>query len=298
MHIWDSEQFWLKACDYMQRSTLAAADEATEPLWAALALEMLARSALTSVHPVLNADPQDEGTHLLFAFGFESKKQPKSIPAHAVFSRLERIEPKYKEHRAVCDYLATLRNEELHSAGVPFASLDEQTWLAAFYGACDCLCTFLKRDLQDFLGSTTEHARELIAAARGEIRDEVKTRITSHRAQFLALSLEEQAAAAAGVQPQIRWLGGRVVNCPACSGSTAVLDGDLAKEARPVFQDDQLHVDRTYAVKSLRCGVCRLVLRSVAECVAANVRPRFVLTEVTDLHEIHEDEDGAEYDNM
>ena len=59
----------------------------------------------------------------------------------------------------------------------------------------------------------------------------------------------------------------------------------------------QADVMRLY-VKSMQCHVCDLRLKTVAECAAAKIKPRFVVTAITDLHEMHEDEMGEEYNNM
>src|SRR5260370_861815 len=82
--IWDSDQYWKKAIRYAEIASQTERERWERPFWLSLALEFLARSALTKIHPALNADPEGEGLNLLYAFGFELKGQPKSLPIHAV----------------------------------------------------------------------------------------------------------------------------------------------------------------------------------------------------------------------
>src|SRR5205814_1696322 len=103
------------------------------------------------IHPVLNADPEHDGVHLLYAFGCELKGQPKSLPIHAVFLRLEKILPESfsKPRREFCDYFSNLRNQELHTSELPFESLSEQKWLPRFYDVCAVLCKQLGKSLPE-----------------------------------------------------------------------------------------------------------------------------------------------------
>jgi hypothetical protein len=85
MQSWDSEGLWKKAKLFMDSANdhdLASSEFA---FFAALALECLARSALTKVHPVLNADPRDDA-NVLYACGYSFAK-PRSLPAHSVYLR-------------------------------------------------------------------------------------------------------------------------------------------------------------------------------------------------------------------
>src|SRR5262245_33395535 len=46
--------------------------------WASLSLELLCRAALAKVHPVLLADPREDG-NILYAFGIQPARPPKGI---------------------------------------------------------------------------------------------------------------------------------------------------------------------------------------------------------------------------
>ena len=95
--IWDSERYWQKSKAYMQIATQGERGSWERSFWRALGLEFLLRAALTKIHPALNADPQNEGLNLLYAFGIPVKGEPRSIPIHAVTARLERIIERFQK---------------------------------------------------------------------------------------------------------------------------------------------------------------------------------------------------------
>jgi hypothetical protein len=140
--IWDSDQYWKKAVRYAEMASEPERGSWERPFWLSLALEFLARASLTKIHPALNADPEGEGNNLLYAFGYELKGQPKSLPIRAVFLRLQKILPETftKPRREFCDYFSNLRNQELHTSELPFESLREANWLARCYDVCLVLC--------------------------------------------------------------------------------------------------------------------------------------------------------------
>jgi len=300
MRSWDSTQLFLKAKAYSDRANSFDHGEPEFPLWSALALELLARSALTKLHPVLNADPRDEG-NIFFGLGLPSTTQPRSLPAHSVFLRLEKLVPGFgKAQRELCDFVTLLRNEELHSAGVPFETLKESQWLPRYYEVCTVLCTFLGSSLEGFLGGDlTKPAEGMVNSLKEEILKAVKTRIAEHSRAFSARSSEEQvalrvktAAAATGLKS---WQ--RKETCPAC-GSDGILAGDLIQELEPEYADGVLYITEEYLATGFDCAACELVLRRVEEITVAGIEPRFTGLRETSLHELYEHDFMDEYDNM
>ena len=127
---WDPNNLWNKATYYAERAAQADRESEDGMLFSCFALELLARAAITAIHPALNADPQNEGVHLMFACGIATPGKPKSVPIHAVLARLAVAYPEFKPHVSVCEYLVNLRNEELHSGVSSFQDLSEAKWLA------------------------------------------------------------------------------------------------------------------------------------------------------------------------
>ena len=154
--MWDADQYWLKAKIYFDRMEAARGGSSDAALFAALSLEYFARAALCSVHPALSADPQEEGAHIMFSFGLASPKLPKTIPIHAVYTRLNRISPQIftRDHQEHAEYLTKLRNEEMHTALVPFEAFPETKWLAGYYDIVLAVLRILGRKATDLFPSS------------------------------------------------------------------------------------------------------------------------------------------------
>ena len=74
---WDRDSLWAKACVYMERAFNESKNDPLFGLWAALGLELLARSAVSHVSPTLLADPDRDHKQLLHALGRGSERVPK-----------------------------------------------------------------------------------------------------------------------------------------------------------------------------------------------------------------------------
>lgn len=100
MKAWDSEGLWKKAKLFMDQANESDHGSSEFAFFASLALECLARSALTKVHPVLNADPRDD-SNVLYACGYTFAK-PRSLPAHSVYLRVEKSSTHFKRSIENC----------------------------------------------------------------------------------------------------------------------------------------------------------------------------------------------------
>ncbi|MGH7799050.1 MAG: hypothetical protein ACREOW_00280 [Thermodesulfobacteriota bacterium] len=300
MKSWDSGQLWQKAKAYIDRANEIEHSSPLFPLWCALAVELLARAALTRTHPVLNADPRSD-LNILYACGFAVAGQPRSLPAHSVFLRLEKTVPGFgKAQRELCDFLSLLRNQELHTADLAFENLKESKWLPRFYEVCRILCAALGHSLTEFLGDDlTPSAEKLVKALEEEIDATVKANVAACAKAFREKPAPEQVALRAEAKAALRQLeqGSKREKCPACE-SEGLLTGDLIKELEPQFIDGSLYVDEEYLAAGFRCLVCGLVLKNVQEITAAGMEPRFTEVRETSLHELYEPDWMYEYDNM
>ena len=239
MKMWHSEQLWLKAKILIDRANGTDQSSRDFPFWSALSLELLARAALTRFHPVLNADPRKD-TSILYACGFEIASQPRSLPAHAVYIRLQKTISEFgKTQRELCDFLGLLRNQDLHTAELPFDKLKESEWLPRFYEVCKILCESMGKALEDFVGNDVgASARKLILSMVEGIEGTVGKQIAECKKAFEAMSPSEQARLRAEVNATLRLLPEGVVlaNCPAC-GSGGKLEGELIRELPPTYDD-------------------------------------------------------------
>jgi len=299
--VWDSEQYWKKAVRYVEMASQPEREPWERPFWLSLGLEFLARASLTKIHPALNADPEGEGLNLLYAFGYELKGQPKSLPIHAIFLRLQKILPETftKPRREFCDFFSNLRNQELHTSELPFETLSETQWLARCYDVCMVLCDNLGKTLPELFGDEADGAKALIQALKAEKMTAVKSKVAAHKKVFDEKPAEErkqialqQATLSEG------WFGNQTkLMCPACE-SWARLHGAIERVSKPIYDDGGLFVKNVVLANRLECKACGLVLADIDELHIAGIEPHFEYNELTELHEFHEPDFGPEYDNM
>jgi hypothetical protein len=131
---YDSEALWMKAKLFTNRAMddedARSFDE--QSLWASLALELLAKSALARVSPLLIAEPSEDGTNLLIASGLMSgEAQFKSVAAHTLYKRCARAFKPFSEPEA--RKITTGRNEYLHGSGIGFLGIPPEAWWPRFW---------------------------------------------------------------------------------------------------------------------------------------------------------------------
>jgi hypothetical protein len=269
MTVWDEDLLWEKAKLYVERARNEDQSGPWFPFWSILALELLGRAVLASVHPALLADPR-EGEHILYAFGYGAPKRPRSIAAWTVFNRCSKVVEDFTEGDAAgAISLIELRNEELHSGGTPFAGLSTGVWLADYYRLCQILLSALGKELDDLFGEDDARAAEtMIAGAAEEIEGEVKGEIAARRTSLEALSSEEQAerriAARAFVDRNTSELQtaatvGFETPCPACE-SPAWMSGELVRLGDPQAHEDVIVQEAIKIPTRLQCAACGLDL--------------------------------------
>ena len=300
--MWDPNQYWLKAKAYYDRMEAARGGSADAPMYAALSIEYFARSALCSVHPALNADPQDEGAHIMFSLGLASPKPPRTIPIHAVFKRLNRIFPAVftEDHQKYAEYMTKLRNEEVHSALLPFEGLNEGQWLAEYYDLVLAALKILGRRSTELFPSKNEAklARAVVKERRDRKTSEVKKRIGERKRAFNALDRDQRTQKRAESEERVRFQdSSAIADCPAC-GSKILLRGTLLQVSEPEFDGDQLLSQARFATQKVLCTACKLRLRGATEISVAKLPPRFHEEWAYDLHESRDLEREDEYDNM
>ncbi len=300
MDTWDSKKLWLKARSFMDKANSFDSNSPEFPFWCALALECLARSALTKIHPALNADPRND-ENLLYGFGFNVTAQPRSLPAHSVYIRLEKaIDGFHKTHRELCDYMSLLRNAQLHTAELPYANLKISKWLPRFYEVVKILNKSLGKDLEEFVGSqNAAAAHEHIKTLTEEIKGSVKSKLSAHAKIFEGKSAAEKVSLKEKAENATLALfrGSIAAKCPACS-SKGILKGQRIRELEPVYENEQLTVEEVFLVSEFHCLACDLSLKGLQEITYADLEPEFSGFRSTSLHELYEPEHYREYDNM
>ena len=150
----DHEAIWSKAKLFINRS-FDAQDDDDVPLamlWAAISLELLAKSALCRINPLLVADPTDDGRSLLLAAGLPGDTtRYKSVPAKALFSRCDRAFRTFDVKAA--QVIAAERNAELHSGALPYAAIDDPAhWWERYWANAEVLVVSQHRELEELVG--------------------------------------------------------------------------------------------------------------------------------------------------
>jgi hypothetical protein len=300
--VWDAEQYWAKAVKYFNQMQAQPPGEPVAPFYAALSVEFFARAAICAIHPALNADPRAEGDHILFAFGLPSTAQPRSIPIHSVIARLVRLYPgKFTDdHRKQAVLIIYLRNEELHSASLPFEALTEKDWLAAYYDVVLTIAALLKKRQKDLFPNVkaARAAKAILKAEQDQRLGNVKKKIGIAKHSFDALPPAEQAARQQTSAQALRLAHpSSVSKCPACQ-SPVLLRGTVIHQGEPKFNGETLVNDVRSATTGIACRACTLQLTGAAEIAIAGLPLRFQEEVEYDLHASREDDDEDEYDNM
>ena len=297
--MWSETNLWKKGMLYIQRAHEADRDSSLYPFWMTLALEFIARAALSKISPVLNADPRQED-NIFYGLGIESSESPKTIPLHTVYSRCVRLVEGFESsHRNFCDFLGIQRNTELHTGGLPFENLKLNEWLKEYYEVVEILCTHLGRDLEDLFGEEeAEAARELLKASAQGLESSVKSTIAAHKRVFEGKGNEEKDALRneAWVKSHVGDETSTSVSCPACLCENAIKGREIAR-SRPYYEDDQLFEDVTILSQSYFCNACGLNLPTLAHLQIAGLEPQFTVVSITDLHQ-HQEFDFYDYEYM
>ena len=277
---WDSEKLLTKATVY---AGYARGVERSSPLygfWSTLYLELLARSALSKVHPVLLADPQD-GKNILYVFGVPILKgEPISIPAKSVYSRCLGLLDDYDERASIhCLAMAKSRNTEVHSGDSGFEQLTHNRWQPEHYRVVKILCEFLGADISDFFDPKEAAAiEEVLEASTKQLEGVARGKVKTNKNWFKCLPQTEQESLSEGSVGEAQGLVGKhgytsEQKCVACS-SPGLLFGGRELDRKVQLVDGDLTETVTMVSSRFVCGACRLDLNR-DELIALELPPTF-----------------------
>ncbi|MDP2876893.1 MAG: hypothetical protein Q8O00_11965 [Holophaga sp.] len=304
---WTYDLLWTKSRSYMERALNAPRDDDVFPFWASLSLELLARATLAHVSPVLLAETAEpDGRNLLHALGLTPKIKnfvPRSLQTSDVLTRCEQIVPNFtKDLELFCRGLTNKRNEELHSGGLPFAQLQNHTWLPRFYEAASVFLEFQGKALPDFVGTEEAKAAEtMLKAVADEAAKSVQKLINAHAEVWKNKDQTEKDALAVAAKKAARPWRGHVVDCPSC-GSKALLHGEEIRQQPPVLENDELVVRSLMLPNELVCEGCGLTIKSHSQLYAAGLGSQYTNTVTFDPVEFYADQQepddaGPEFNN-
>lgn len=262
----DYNALWTKAKLFINRSFSAmdAGDFDEAALWAACALELLGKAALSKINPLLIADPVDDGKSLLIAAGVSNDFVGfKSVQAKGVFSRCARAFPPFAATEAT--RIAASRNEDLHSGSLPFAGLNEDVWWQRYWAQAVLLIQAQDESIDSFVPPNRVAAVEgHLAKNRASLRLRVESLIQRARQR---LELVEASALSARVTALVTANRATLdfdhtvwVECPACEGD-AELGGSYVSDSDITTDDEGVPWETlTVQAEGLVCPTCGLEL--------------------------------------
>ena len=271
---YDHEAVWMKAKVFINRSFDALDNDfPLAALWAANSLELLAKSALCKINPLLVADPSDDGRSLLLAAGLPGDKaRYKSIPAKALYKRCANAFKSFSERNAT--EIALERNAELHSGANPFSGVsDEQLWWEKFWSTAAVLIDEQNCTIEEFVGSShVAMVQHLLERNAQNVKERVNFLI--ERAKHRLANGE-----APPKWPKLERYLTISIACPVCQGN-ALLGGDHIQDSDIVIGEDESGLDHTYELFHVwsdffQCEECGLMIEGEAHIEAADLDPIF-----------------------
>lgn len=269
---WDSDALWLKAKLFIN---YALDDEAgrtfdERALWASLALELLAKAALSRASPLLIAVPNEDGKNLLAAAGLtEDEATFKTINATTLFKRCARAFKPFNDTEAT--RIAEGRNAYLHSAAIALTHIPEDAWWPRFWALAHVLVNACDRDLDAFVGG--EHVATVESALATNQRNvEERVHMLLERAKQRLARFEGGEMRGSELRDWERHKDVSAslaysdqVTCPACGWEDGLLEGEdvLSTEwhGEQVAEDDyDVWLDLEIASDYFSCENCRCVL--------------------------------------
>ncbi|MEV4003002.1 hypothetical protein [Actinomadura sp. NPDC049753] len=277
---YDHEALWMKAKLFLNRAMdddFRSFDE--QALWAALALELLAKAALARVSPLLVAEPTEDGTNLLIASGLVSgEARFTSVRAKTLFARCHKAFKPFDQAEA--NKIVNGRNEYLHSSGTGFMAIPPKIWWPRYWAQAPILITALDQDIAGLVG--TDRERVVLDHLEQNTRNvELRTEALIERAKQ---RLQQNQEGTLRTRVAAEWKVGRDLTawlsynttelCPAC-GSEGILEGEDVENTQifhgssyyaPPEEIDEYNVDvtveLTIGADHFSCPNCQLVLDS------------------------------------
>jgi hypothetical protein len=287
-HEWSRDALLTKAQRMFEEMLQYGHEDWRCALWSALALEVLARAALSAISPVLLAaeskasDSKAKADNLIYALGFTPRAQkfiPRSIEVSVVFERLNELVPAFTEELAgfAISHLHR-RNQELHSGNPSFDGLGPASWLPKYYRVCTVLIESMGHKLDVLVGvEEATAARALIAASLDESAKSVGQAIDSHKQKWADTEPEERKTLAKQAKVWASRRLGHRVKCPAC-GTTGLVTGEPISGANKTIDEDFIIETQKHLPSRFECIACGLKISGLPQLVHAGLGDSYTST--------------------
>jgi hypothetical protein len=276
-HPWSKDALFSKALFLSQKMDESIHDEWQYGLFSALSLELLIRSSLANISPVLLADAKD-WTNISFALTSSfDKTNARSIGIQDVLNRVKVLIPDFtNENVNFCLIHIERRNAELHSGEIAFSKNSRSEWLPKYYKACSILLKSLNKSLNDFV-KNAEKAQELIDSLDESSVKSVMMSIQAYQKVWSDKSSDEKSAAQARADTWATRDQGHRVKCPACN-STALVKGTNIGTPSDLIEEDLITQRQTMTPSSFECVACGLKISGFSKLVACGLGDTFTQT--------------------
>ncbi|MFT7711392.1 hypothetical protein ACMT9Y_10570 [Clavibacter tessellarius] len=298
MNPFNAEGLWLKSRLFINRALDPNRGFEEQAFWACASLELLGKSALARLSPLLVATPTDDGKSLLVASGSQDSSDATSIQAKAVWARAGRVFKPFSEVEA--KKLSVGRNEYIHSATVGFDAIPEHAWWPSFWAQAAVLLEHVDREMLDYVGAESLASIEShLATQKTTLTRKLEARLEQARSL-----LARHEAGTLTVALSAKWSAFKLpfetytsaAECPACLGS-AILGGSNKNLVNVEDHFDEetgegevwvtLEIDTNF----LACPRCHLVIDDYALLNEAQVDTAF--DAVGDIYDV----DYVDYNN-
>ena len=260
-------------------------DNARFQFWATVGLELLGKSCLCSIHPVFVVNPEDFKS-VRIACGNLASDEYKTIIAKTLYERLKLLVEGFDEKaESFCLRMAARRNEELHSAKLPFDGVDLRSWKNQYWRVVKLLCEKQSKTLEDLLGAEEAVAAEKIianasaaleAAVMGRIR-QCGAAFRSGRESSLIVTIKAASKETALLRCEEH---DEVYECPGCGGYGVLHGTEVDEEYLDHLPDDlgTAMVKLFCESEEFRCVACNLRLSGIDELGFAGFPEEFETT--------------------
>lgn len=288
---WNSDDLFSKARLYIDRAYRSIDEPSSFALWIILALELLARSAISNVHPILLANP-NQVKNLYYAIGREELcDYPKSVPAKTIYERCETLFDDFTPlEKKYCNALRELRNTEIHSGESVLELIPIPNWQLRYYRVCQIFLNTLDLELEDFF--PLDHMDSIVEILNTDEQDE-RTKVVTLLAQAkraagtTELDIERYRESLNNLWPiDIDRIVGRYdADCPVCNSSGEIGIKRISMSEIKLVDDIPLRTV-TYIPIDFLCRSCNLWLDSYSRLVMAGLGDPIVTDIEIDLTEL------------
>lgn len=273
---WEREPLFTKAKLYFEKAYNEDKEEPYFGLWCAMSLELLARSAVSSVSSTLLAEPDREHQNLLHALGLGSAKSPrKSIATISVLSLCQHLITDFTDSNfKIASAIINRRNEEVHTGAAAFEEYPTQQWIAGFYKCCQILCDFQGESLNSLFGDEIQKEADLVLAEVEEsVIGKTKSLIAAHSKVFEGKDAEKKKELKEAAQKngdKLSYRGHHRVECPACK-CTATVFGEPYGKQNVENNEDEIIVRQSILPTAFHCIACEVKLTSYSSLKSAGI---------------------------